>query len=54
LAFFKYVCQDQSLADKTCFFRGSHGGLFNQTISNKVEPLHDQEMQHAPRAVVAY
>lgn len=54
LAFFKYVCQDQSLADKTCFFKGSHGGLFNQTISNKVEPLHDQEMQHAPRAVVAY
>jgi DNA-binding NarL/FixJ family response regulator len=54
LAFFKYVCQDQSLADKTCFFRGSHGSLFNQTISNKVEPLHDQEMQLASRTVAVH
>lgn len=37
LVFLKYICQDKSLSNQSCFFRASHGGLLAQQIESKFD-----------------
>jgi hypothetical protein len=47
LAFLKFICQDQTLSDKPCFFMGSHGKLVSEQLSKKIDALSDDSISTA-------
>ena len=47
LAFLKFICQDQTLSDKPCFFMGSHGKLVSEQLSQKIDALSDDSISTA-------
>ena len=47
LAFLKFICQDQTLSDKPCFFMGSHGKRVSEQLSKKIDALSDDSISTA-------